>query len=318
MNNQLLFVCGFPSSGTDLVKNILNSHPQVYINGEFPLLPFLTTEHVTNLGADALEVLIANLKELDIYSNFGSPDVAFPSGEYSLSEIYSHMLNDKPVRWKGNKTPQNTENIHKLKAIFPEAKFLVIIRDVRDVTLSWRKKWGKNEFLCASKWDVRMRKGYRSLQDLNSDEYMVIKYEDVLTDLGAITSKICNFLSIDYDKRMLEFHKYVQDDRIGKLNYGKEIIGDNKRKWQSQTPRAKVLRIEEIAYEGLQLFQYPITAATKSRPITRFEKYLGTSHDIAATVLVGNRAIKKNRASHIVRTIFLEMRKLVNRRKSKG
>ena len=35
---KLLFICGFPGGGTDLVKTILNSHPDVYINGEMPFL----------------------------------------------------------------------------------------------------------------------------------------------------------------------------------------------------------------------------------------------------------------------------------------
>ena len=35
---QTLFVGGFPSGGTDLLKNILNAHPDIYINGEMPFL----------------------------------------------------------------------------------------------------------------------------------------------------------------------------------------------------------------------------------------------------------------------------------------
>lgn len=45
MHTDLVFLCGFPSSGTDLLKNVMNAHPDIWMSGEFPFLPRLAREY---------------------------------------------------------------------------------------------------------------------------------------------------------------------------------------------------------------------------------------------------------------------------------
>ena len=161
MNTGLVFLCGFPSSGTDLLKNVINAHPDVWINGEFPFLHQLARTYGATVAAEQVRDVIAALQHIDVYHNFANPKpkIVLTRSEYTIAEIYAAMLTEKWWRWKGNKTPQNTEHIDALRVLFPAAKFIVIIRDTRDVALSWWNKWGKHKLLCAHKWNARMLRG---------------------------------------------------------------------------------------------------------------------------------------------------------------
>jgi hypothetical protein len=312
METNLVFLCGFPSSGTDLLKNILNAHPAIFIAGEFPFLPTLFPKYGAIVSGDAVDQLVGDLKRIDVYHNFCNASVTISPirQEHSLAELYSRMLSTDERRWKGNKTPQNTENINKLKILFPQAKFIVIVRDVRDVALSWQKKWGKNQRLCASKWDLRMRRGYQMLQDCQ-DDYLIVKYESLINDFTNTAKGICAFLGISFHDNLLQFDKYVNTIVEGKLNYGRPILRNNCEKWRKELDRATVKRIEEIAWHSLALFGYSVEAAKGPKGITNLEKCVGVAVDLFALVFVGNRGIKRNKLRYRIGRIVYEVRKFL-------
>ncbi len=314
METNLVFLCGFPSSGTDLLKNIVNAHSDVLIGGEFPFLPRLAQKYSHIVSAEIVEDVMTDIRKIDVYHNLERPKFDLtelkPNSEYSLSEIYRCMLSEDKVKWKGNKTPQNTENIDKLRILFPDAKFILIIRDIRDVALSWDKKWGKNKLLCAAKWNSRMQRGIELSKKLNDGDFLIVKYEDILDDLEEQTRKICDFLNIKYQENMIDFDKYVKNNIDGKLNYGKSLIRDNSQKWLEKLSKHEIKRIEEISLPSLKLFGYPISTATEYKAITKVEKFLGIVHDVYSLIFVGNRAIKSNPLSYRLKAILVAIKKI--------
>jgi hypothetical protein len=317
MGSNLVFLCGFPSSGTDLLKNILNAHPDIFIGGEFPFLPTLWPKYGPAVDGNAIHKLVEDLRQLDIYNNFHTPNITISplATEYSLGEVFSRMLCSHKKKWKGNKTPQNTENIAKLKKLFPHAKFILIVRDVRDVALSWKKKWGKDQLLCASKWDVRMRHGHESMRAFE-DDCLIVKYESLLDNFEATARGICSFLQIEFHVNMLEYDKHVNEIIKGKLNYGKPVLSNNHGKWRKEMATSTAMRIEEIAYKSLKSFRYAVPNGRTYRRITTLEKYLGFARDAYALLFVGNTAIKENSFRYRVSTVVYELRKIVQFRYS--
>jgi hypothetical protein len=315
MNTSLVFLCGFPSSGTDLLKNIINAHPDIWINGEFPFLHQLARTYGATVSAEQIQDVIAALQHIDVYRNLGNPqpDLRPTKSEYTLAEIYALMLTEKPRPWQGNKTPQNTEHINTLHLLFPRAKFILITRDVRDVALSWSNKWGKNKVLCAHKWNARMLKGAQLLRELDAGDSLTIKYEALLKDFENTAHKICDFLNVEYCDSINEFHKSVHHIVDGKLNYGKALIKDNANKWMKALSSRQIRRIEEISFEALRMFDYPITLAKEECPLTKWEKYTGFVWDLCALVFVGNRAVEESTIRDRWTTIVFEVRKLFSR-----
>ena len=315
---KLLFVCGFPSGGTDLTKTILNTHPDIYINGEMPFLKNIAglgyhrSREFTNIKE--ITTFQSALKKLDPWGNFGNIDHDFTAeieakGQLTLEEVLKACFSKNSCRVWGNKTPQNTENIDLLLNIFPNAFFLIVTRDVRDICLSWRNKWGKDMIWCAAKWAERMEKGWNITHNVPQDRYLYVKYENILSDTEICCRKICEFLGIEFSERMLEHHKYTTKKVDGKLNYGKKIKKDNKSKWKAQLPYATVKRIEEIAFSTMNVFDYRVEFASREKKITFRETLSGIWNDSWALLLTGNHASRQNTMRQRFRDVSFEYKK---------
>jgi hypothetical protein len=313
-HSSMLFLCGFPSSGTDLLKNLLNAHPDIEIGGEFPLLPSLARRFGPNVSADTASALVAALVGCDIYRNLQQhrlpATVEFPT---SLATIYRHLLGVGDVRWAGNKTPQNSENVARLEHLFPGSRYVLIVRDIRDVALSWENKWGKDALLCAHKWNDRMTRALRMLEDLASGRYFIVHYESVLEDHVKVAGDICGFLQIPYNDRMSNYHEYVHHTVPGKLNYGKPVIKDNKGKWNEGFSDSRIERLEAISFDAMKRFGYTPSLASYSTPITSREVLLGRCRDLVAMLTVGNRAYSKRLHMYVPRLIGREFAKRFGR-----
>jgi hypothetical protein len=309
-----VFICGFPSSGTDLLRNILNAHSKIVIGGEFPLLPSLVKSCSAIVKSADIQNVQEKLRRCDIYGNLKNADIDLTAEtDLPFNDIYARMLSPDDFVWYGNKTPQNTENIEQLDKLFPSAKFIIIVRDIRDTVLSWQRKWGKDMLLCASKWDKRMRLGEAAAAKLSPGRYMYVAYEDILGKLKPQLERICDFLNLEFDSRMLEFHEHVDELVPGKLNFGEAIISDNKNKWVEALDKSTLRRVEEIAWPTMHRFSYQPTVATAHHPIRNLERLHGLLSDSLSMLFVGNRALYKDRFRARMTAIRLLARTLFSR-----
>lgn len=318
MKHKLLFICGFPSGGTDLTKTVLNAHPDINVSGEMPFLVDLLNHGYDKDSRFRTLKEIENLRDKLKSSNAWGAEDAYEydfsqllnGGEsLSLNDVMSHMIGkDGSAVW-GNKTPQNTEQMLRLNRLFPEAQFLIVTRDVRDNSLSWSKKWGKSMFWCADKWNKRMRQGVEDSQTLAEGRTKFIKFEDLLSNPEVTCRGICSFLELSFSEQMLEHHKHTNESVDGKLNYGKALKADNKNKWKAGMSTQKAQRIEEIAFDSMRLLGYQPQTAKTGIPISTFELLAGKLNDIYALLFVGNRARKENTFSYRLKNVIHEVRK---------
>jgi hypothetical protein len=135
---QLFFVGGAPRSGTTWLQYLLDSHPEVSCRGEA-----LFTKHL----AEPLEAMAAARREAIAAKNdtvfhhgAGYPlpeqdDTEFLLGTGILLALDRHGA-DETCRAIGEKTPENVFFFTRLKSLFPNAKFIGIARDPRDVLAS--------------------------------------------------------------------------------------------------------------------------------------------------------------------------------------
>jgi hypothetical protein len=133
------------------------------------------------------------------------------------------------------------------------------------------------------------------LSKLNeSREILIIHFEELIENTKLITKKICDFLNIEWNSRMLAYEKYTNKIIDGKINYGRRIISKNKNKWESKLSTKEIKRIEEISYNTLIKLGYNIKFATNSKTISCFERYRDRFTDILAMLFIGNRHNKNN------------------------
>jgi len=331
---KLVFLCGFPSGGTDLLMSVMNAHRQIFIPGEFPLLPAMARTYGSTVEAKDVDRLITAFLGHDGYQNFrnhywtnfqanrkeevtlGPLPPADGDGVYSLSMIYRYLLGvPDSVLWTGNKTPSNTEQIDGLRTLFPGARFIVIARDVRDVALSWRRKWGKDEVFASAKWAQRMRTGLDSLAQLEESAGLLLSFEQLLDDLPGVCAAICSFLDLEFDSEMLSFHEKTTKVIAGKPNWGKPLVAGNYGKWRGVMAPKMVRRIEEISLPTMTALGYEASAADQHVPVTQLERMRGYARDAWATAAVHNRYMQNRSVRTRLRNVLFEARKLVSARR---
>lgn len=163
----------------------------------------------------------------------------------------------------GEKTPANVLHIAMLASLFAEARFIHIIRDGRNVTLSSRdadfgiKAVGES----AIRWRRSVTRAREDGLRLGPDRYLEIRYERLVEDPEGTLDAVCRFVGLGFDPDMLRYFERADEllqtsnHPAGHRNlYNPPIVGT--RDWRTQMARQDVAAFEAIAGETLERFGY--------------------------------------------------------------
>jgi hypothetical protein len=207
---RLFFVGGAPRSGTTWLQQILDAHPDICCKGEGLLWKTL---------AVPLETLMAERrKSLDeknttLFRHTGGYPLPGPADtEHLLGTAiltaFAQQAGDGDYRAIGEKTPENVFFFARLKQLFPDARFIAIARDPRDVlTSAWhffRRPVAGEDSVAAMTGFIRaampsIADGARAMLDFhqrNPAESVVITYEDLLRSGPAVIAGIFRLLGV--------------------------------------------------------------------------------------------------------------------------
>jgi hypothetical protein len=106
-------------------------------------------------------------------------------------------------RW-GDKTPHYVHHVGHLLRLWPRARFVVLVRDGRDVALSLRRMpFGPNNAWAAAQWWARgIRAGARAQRE-HPDAVLTVRYEDLAQRPREEVQRLCSFLGLSYTDDML-------------------------------------------------------------------------------------------------------------------
>jgi hypothetical protein len=98
----------------------------------------------------------------------------------------------------------------RIERVLPEARFIHIIRDGRDVALSHlRMNWGPSTYEESAKlWRNRIRRARRWAPRVN--HYTEIRFEDLVADTEGVLRRICDVIELDFDPAMLDYHERAE------------------------------------------------------------------------------------------------------------
>lgn len=209
-----VFIVGFPRSGTSMVEQILSAHPGLCGGNELILAQRLT-EHAAqwlNSPQPYPECLaaLAHPEHRDALQRFRG---------YYLGEIRNLAILDPGVRRFTDKMPLNEVHLGILSLVFPEAPVIHLIRHPLDVLISCygnELRHGDNfayDLEAAAQHYVRVMdlvEHYRRELDLN---YLVLRYEDLVSDLETSVRGLLEFLGEPWEPRCVEFHRNRRNAR---------------------------------------------------------------------------------------------------------
>ena len=280
-----LFIVGMPRSGTKLLRSLLNQHPHIGIlNIETEFLPTWVKNwqrHGDLSKRRKFHRFYRKMLKLTYFMYMKERgDLIHEQTWFNLCKSYTVpgvfealVRHDAEVEFDsikiwGDKSPSYIRRLSILKEIFPSARFVHIIRDVRDYCLSINKAWGKNMIRAAQRWcgDVQEAKSIGRELD---ESYLEIRYEDLITEPKQILQKICNFLDIEFDSQMLYLSS--PSENIGDAKRLKWIKSDNKEKYyHSMRPNIR-RKIEAIASSVLVSCGYSVDYCGNSVNINRIQ-----------------------------------------------
>jgi Sulfotransferase family len=212
------FVVGMNRSGTTLVRMMLDAHPQLTVPPETHFVPDLikldregaaTPEAILKVIVSQREWGDFGLTEEDLLERFRAQRPLHAADAIrAFFEAYAERVG-KP-RW-GDKTPRYVIRMRLIEDALPEARFVHVIRDGRDVALSVRDRTVKDFTIerVAQRWKDKVSKARRDAPLLR--HYMEIRYEDLIRDPEAALRAICEFVDLEYDAAMLDYHERASD-----------------------------------------------------------------------------------------------------------
>ena len=101
--------------------------------------------------------------------------------------------------------------MHRIESVLPEARFVHLVRDGRDVALSvLGMNWGPSTVPeAAFRWKKRILRAREQAPRIG--HYVEIRYEDLVRDTEATLRRICEFVDLPYDEEMLRYHEHASE-----------------------------------------------------------------------------------------------------------
>jgi hypothetical protein len=227
--NEPIFVIGCGRSGTTLLRLMLDSHPRISAGEE------------TKFLVDFERILTDHWSLLKAY---GFPREWWVGRIRSFYQSFQteYLKRRGKARW-AEKSPIYTFHLEFIGELFPDAQYVHVIRDGRDVVASFRERWGYLAGLRAANsiWRESVVRAREFGARLPAGRYHELRYEALVADAEKEMRSLLSFLGEEWDPRVLRFHEVEHDSTARYAAYTsgrREAAGD---------PSAPIYRAREGA-----------------------------------------------------------------------
>ena len=272
-----LFVVGYGRSGTTLLAALLDSHPKIAIPGE---TSGLLLELCPVPGEDReefdTEAFVDRLMQHERFRLWNLDRAALsralaraaPNGApEAVRALYSFYASRYGKDLYGDKTPKHLVRMRELAALFPEARFVHLIRDGRDCALAMLDaSFGPTSVsAAAAEWRDWVEGGRSVGVELGARRYLEVHYEALVSAPEAVLRVIADFLDVEYDEVMLDKEAAVARQLAMSPAPGEDRsltrpVAGVMRDWRSQMAPADLGAFEALAGPLLAELGYPVGA----------------------------------------------------------
>ena len=235
-------------SGSTLLRLMLDSHPDISNPGECDFL-------FDMLGDDG------SFPDTESYIRWLSTNRIFLAKKLKIDEKLScEALIKSFVNQFRRKSAALSMNLHRhfhrAQKVFPDARFIHLLRDPRDVAMSClRMGWGGHVYHTVDIWRDAELSWEMLRTDLTEDQYIEIRYESLVDDIPGVLGAICAFLGVPYSKRMLDYST--------KSTYGppdRRLCYQWRKTYSEGELRLVEGKVEKMLVDrGYELSGYPVT-----------------------------------------------------------
>jgi hypothetical protein len=268
-----IFIVGCPRSGTTLLQQMLDAHPDIAIAPETHFVRnfYLKQNSYGDLSQEInyyrlVDDIIALPEFSEMRLNAEHFREAAEKIEKSYAAIFRLILQQfasiKNARIIGEKTPNHLLYMPILEKFFPDARFIHIIRDPRAVVNSWRNvPWSNgNVGNDAEVWRRYMKTARLSLP--SKSPILTLRYEQLILNPEMSLASVCDFLGLPFDRSMLSYHSILSqtvntEREPWKTQATQSISQKSLDLWQKKLSPSMVAEIEAVVWSEMKLLKYP-------------------------------------------------------------
>lgn len=285
-----LFVVGMPRSGTTLIQGILCNTKKYF--------PMPETHFFVRAAYNLPEKNLSKADRKRIQRKLLTKsriklDQEFPDNLNTQKDIFEYLIDQFNTHGLPSfleKTPRHVFFYSKILEYYPDARFICMVREPKNVVSSQIINTDKPK-----KSVIRLSILYNKIADVilkikNHDNVLLIKYENLTNESESTLRNICNFLNISYDTKLFQNiaappgivseHEFWKQKNI-KMN---SIQKNNPDKWKNVLDNNQENLVNFITKSHAANFGYVFT-------LNRNAVYMGFLYDMRK--LIFYRELKK-------------------------
>jgi len=214
---RLALLGGHARSGTTLLEQLLDSHPDIISAEETEIFyddAYMPLARALAAGSEPTPSALAGALQQSRANYFRSIE------SFLGTSIGSRLLIDK--------NPTFTSLVAYWIRVFPEMKFLVALRDPRDVCLSaFTQPFPMHQTNSAFFWSlegtveeyVALMGMWTTAAPLMKNPYLEVRYEDMVEDLESVARRTLDFLGVAWDPGVLGFDEHARKKTVRSPTY---------------------------------------------------------------------------------------------------
>ncbi len=285
---SVFFIVGAPRSGTTLLQNMLSAHSKIHIppETEFFMSAAPAIDRANERGDE--EAALSALRRwvdgqrfqdqgLDgdgLINEAKSAGAAMTSGA-AFSAFIAMVQSDSGKPRVGEKSPHHYRHIEIILRSVPEAQFIHIVRDPRDVIASrLRMSWSTgSHFAIAREWNAMAELHDRYCSQLSQSAYVTVRYEDLIEDPEHELRKLTSFLGESYEEQMLMYDRestaqFTNREEEWKKRAAQPISKGRVGAYQHDLSPRQIRGIELICKNRMDLFGYTLDSPSSPHRLT--------------------------------------------------
>jgi len=282
-----VFICGHYRSGTSLLHHLLDGHSQIisagietnFFTGFIPNIKKLGFEKAAEksflriVHSSDEKVFNRHLPNADssLFDEFYLNTSKSQNDPFTYLEAFIEAHAKTTNQWSDEKrfwiekTPLNELFVDEILDKWPNARFIHVMRDPRNVHASVRLR---SDFPLKVRttyhnWDRSYRSKEKNLKKCDS-RYMVLRYEDMVTTPSLVMNQICSMLGVNFEDVVLSPTLLG-----GRFPWGSNSLSGEKmeidtsalNRWKSFPHQNEIRLLEALAIRKMKCLGYKIDEA---------------------------------------------------------
>lgn len=204
MISQPIFLVGAERSGTTLLRLMLDGHPEMAWNEEF--------EYAVDLMPK-----VEGYPDLSVYRQYLEDDLIFRLSGHAVDAnlTYPELVDSFLVQKRNGQNKRFVgatvhRHFDRLLRIWPDASFVHLLRDGRDVARSVIEMgWAGNLWTGCERWIEAEQLWETVSKSITAVRHITVRFEDLIRDPVKVLTRICEFCGVKYHSDMLGYPKHT-------------------------------------------------------------------------------------------------------------